>query len=232
MDQRQYRANQPCDDAIAPACADSASPAPFLGAAADGLRPERAAPLEGGVEGPRQRGHDHAGQAAERRLRPVRLSGRATRSSASSCSASSRPRASRTSCSSPATSTRSSPATSARAAGPGRVVAVEFVGGSITSRGIGEGEAGAACPATTATRTLARRSSSLLRGLEPVGRPGRPRPPRLRAGDGDAAARSTASSSAWQTIKRRSRAKLPSSRVPLLGRPRADVDQGRQRPAA
>jgi alkaline phosphatase D len=31
MDQRQYRADQPCDDAVAPACADWDQPRPFLG---------------------------------------------------------------------------------------------------------------------------------------------------------------------------------------------------------
>jgi alkaline phosphatase D len=31
MDQRQYRANQPCDDAVAPACADWSAPRAFLG---------------------------------------------------------------------------------------------------------------------------------------------------------------------------------------------------------
>jgi alkaline phosphatase D len=31
MDQRQYRADQPCDDAVAPACADWSQPRPFLG---------------------------------------------------------------------------------------------------------------------------------------------------------------------------------------------------------
>ena len=51
MDQRQYRANQPCDDAIAPACAELASPARVPRRAADGLRQERADVLAGGVEG-------------------------------------------------------------------------------------------------------------------------------------------------------------------------------------
>ena len=31
MDQRRYRANQPCDDAVAPPCADWNQPRNFLG---------------------------------------------------------------------------------------------------------------------------------------------------------------------------------------------------------
>ena len=46
MDQRQYRANQPCDDAIAPACPELGQPRAFLGAPQMGfvqnaLRPRR-----------------------------------------------------------------------------------------------------------------------------------------------------------------------------------------------
>src|SRR6185436_17051817 len=75
---------------------------------------------------------------------------------------------------------------------------------------------------------LARRAEPPAR-REPLGRPGRPRPPRLRAGHRDAAA-------ARLRVRPHGddqaplAGEAPVDRVHLLDRPRADLDQGRQRP--
>ena len=140
LDQRQYRDDQPCGDATAPPC-------PELDAAARVPRPRA----------------DELGQAAPRAhpARPGRSIGNETddderrrctggtyygfdnwqgytQRARGAARAHQERRASRTSSSSPATSTRSSPATCARAKSRGETVALEFVGGSITSQSLGE----------------------------------------------------------------------------------------------
>jgi alkaline phosphatase D len=95
------------------------------------------------------------------------------------------------------------------AAGLGPSVAVEFVGGSITSRGIGEGEAGI-LPGNDQNPNSGAGLVNLLRGLNPW----------TDQADLDhhGYARVTATQNRFdcdlvrmQTIKRRSRAKLPSA---------------------
>ena len=85
MDQRQYRDNQPCDDAVAPACADWDQPRDFLGAHPDELGQGPALAVEGRLEGHGQRGHDHADEGPRRRRSTPSTAGRATRVSARSC---------------------------------------------------------------------------------------------------------------------------------------------------
>ena len=95
------------------------------------------------------------------------------------------------------------------AGGLGPSVAVEFVGGSITSRGIGEGEAGI-LPGNDQNPNSGEALINLLRGLNPW----------TDQADLDhhGYARVTATQNRFdcdlvrmQTIKRRSRAKLPSA---------------------
>ena len=185
MDQRQYRANQPCDDAIAPACAELGQPRAFLGAPQMGfvqnaLRTSKAAwkvianevmimpvklPNDVFAQFDSVAGLPRRARAAARLHPGQRHQGRRLRH-------------------------RRHPHVHRRRRAHGRragpSVAVEFVGGSITSRGIGEGEAGL-LPGNDRNPRLARASSPPAR-REPVDRPGRPRPPRLRARDRDAAA--------------------------------------------
>ena len=89
----------------------------------------------------------------ERRASRSSTRGRATRSSASSCSATSRPAGIKdvVFVTGDIHTFIAGDVRTARRAGPS--VAVEFVGGSITSRGHRRGRGAASCPATTATRT-------------------------------------------------------------------------------
>ena len=75
LDQRQYRDDQPCDDAVVAAAAPSSpQPRDLLGRDADGLGQAASSPRsEGRLEGDRQRGDDDAGQGARRLVLPVRL---------------------------------------------------------------------------------------------------------------------------------------------------------------
>ena len=164
MDQRQYRADQPCDDATgAPACADYDQPRTFLGTRADELAQDPAQQLEGRLEGAGQRGHDHADDACSAAPSSASTAGTATRRSARSCSRTSATARSRTSSSSPATSTPSSPATCARPRAPAtRPRSSSWAARSprrASARPTCRPAAGWSSRATTRTRTPIRRSS-------------------------------------------------------------------------
>ena len=161
--------------------------APVPRTLADGLpevAPER---LAGGVEGDRQRGDDHEHHLPGREVHRLRLLAGLRRRAHRAAPAHPGSGASRTSSSSPATSTRSSPATSGSPGPTRKAVATEFVGGSITSQGLGEGGGGTSSPAADPINPNTPRAiTDLLFQRQPVGQGRRHRPPRLRRREGDA----------------------------------------------
>ena len=98
--------------------------------------------------------------------------------------------------------------------GDGESVAVEFVGGSITSTNFGELDfnagGGIVIPGNDANPHTDPAIIDALRGVQPVGRPGRLRPPRLRRSSARRGRSSTARSSGWRRSSSRSRKLLPS----------------------
>jgi alkaline phosphatase D len=208
MDQRQYRANQPCNDAIAPACAELPLPRAFLG------RPQM----------DWLKGELRSSQAAwkvlanEVMMMPVKLPNNAF---AQFDSWQGYP------------VEREELLTFIRASGiadvvfitgdihtfiagdvrtalgAGETAAIEFVGGSITSRGIGEGQAGL-LPGNDQNPQTAPGIVDLLRGLNPWAD--------QADLDHHGYARVTATQQRFdcefvrmQTIKRRTRARLPAT---------------------
>ena len=97
----------------------------------------------------------------------------------------------------------------------GETVALEFVGGSITSAGLGETDldlGGGRCSrATTPNPNTPPAVIDALQGAQPVGRPGRLRPPRLRARDRDPDELRRARSSACRRSRSKSTATLPTA---------------------
>ena len=138
LDQRQYRDDQPCGDATVPPCAELDPPRAFLGRAQMDWAKQPPRELRRRLEGRRQRGDDDERRAARRRLLRLRLLAGLPRRARGAARAHPGRGRSRTSSSSRATSTRSSPATSGRRRAAGESVALEFVGGSITSQSLGE----------------------------------------------------------------------------------------------
>ena len=180
MDQRQYRADQPCDDAVAPPCADCDQPRDFLGRTQMAWVKSRLA----------RRRPPGRSSANEVMIMPTKVLGGSYYSfdtwqgyppSARSCW-----RTSRQGIKDVVFVTgdiHTFIAGDVRTqAGAGESVALEFVGGSITSPCSARPtrtSAAARGRATTPTRTPTRRRRRAARH-QPVGRPGRLRPPRLR----------------------------------------------------
>ena len=124
LDQRQYRDDQPCDDAVVARRAPSwTEPRDLLGRKQMKWAKQQLSVLQGRLEGRRQRGDDDARQGARRLLLHVRLlAGLPDRARGAARPHQGQGR-STTSSSSRATSTRSSPATSAPQDGAGETVA-------------------------------------------------------------------------------------------------------------
>jgi alkaline phosphatase D len=209
MDQRQYRADQPCNDAIAPPCPELLQPRPFLGRTQmDFVKGAlRASPAAWKVmanevmimpvklpEGAFGQFDSWQGYPFEREelLSFIAANGIADVVFVTG-------------------DIHTFIAGDVRTAlGDGPSVAVEFVGGSITSRGLGEGEAGLLPGANDVNPTTPPQAVDVLRSLNPWAD--------QADLDHHGYARVTATQQSFdcefvrmQTIKRRSRAKLPST---------------------
>ena len=139
MDQRQYRKNQPCGDAVAPAVR-RLRPARATSSAARRWRSSRSAlrSSKAQLEDHGQRGHDDADQGARRLLLPDSTAGRATPASARSCSTYIRDQQIKDVVFVTGDIHTFIAGDVRTNLGDGDTVAVEFVGGSITSQGLGE----------------------------------------------------------------------------------------------
>ena len=236
LDQRQYRDDQPCDDAVVARRAPSwTQPRDLLGRKQMGWAKRQLVLVQGRLEGGRQRGDDDAGQGARRLVLHVRLLAGLPDRARGAARATSQDKGIDDVVFVTGDIHTFIAGDVRTEDGAGETVALEFVGGSITSQSLGETNldagGGGDLPGNDANPNTAAGAHRRAARHQPLGRPGRLRPPRLRPREVSRKAFDVTLKRV-STIKEQDDGDRDDRRLPLPRRARAEVDQGRQRAAA